>query len=144
METVHATCIAFDGVGILLRGPSGSGKSDLALRAIADGARLIADDRVALARAGDRVVASAPESLRGLIEIRGLGIMKMASDDRAPLSLVADLEPRAEIARMPERTCCTLMGAEIDWIALAPFEASASVRLRHALACALRPGILTR
>ena len=54
MVTVHATCIAIDGHGILLRGPAGSGKSDLALRAIDRGARLVADDQVVLTRHGEK------------------------------------------------------------------------------------------
>lgn len=76
METVHATTIAIDGAGVLLRGPSASGKSDLALRLIDDGARLVADDRTVLALRDGIVEASAPPSIRGKIEVRGLGIGK--------------------------------------------------------------------
>ena len=73
-QQVHGTCIAIDGAGVLLRGPSGCGKSDLALRLIDGGAVLVADDRVSLeARAGD-LVASAPDALAGLLEVRGVGI----------------------------------------------------------------------
>src|SRR6187402_3546256 len=106
MVTVHATCIAIDGHGILLRGPSGSGKSDLALRAIDGGARLVADDRVVLTGHGENVIASAPSSLHGLIEIRGLGIMRMDTAAEARVALVADLTDPGSVERLPERRHC--------------------------------------
>src|ERR1700761_105313 len=116
MVTVHATCIAIDGHGILLRGPSGSGKSDLALRAIDGGAQLVADDQVALTRHGENVIASAPSSLHGLIEIRGLGIMRMDAAAEARVMLVADMADPDIIERLPERRHCELAGASISWM----------------------------
>ncbi|MFZ9450406.1 MAG: HPr kinase/phosphorylase [Alphaproteobacteria bacterium] len=74
---VHATCVAIDGAGILLRGPSGAGKSDLALRLVDGGAALVADDRVDLRRRGTCLVASPPAPLRGLVEARGVGILRV-------------------------------------------------------------------
>src|SRR3546814_14236208 len=74
MQTVHATTVALDGTGVLLRGPAGSGKSDLALRLIDQGARLVADDRTALALEGGRIIARAPETIAGRTEVRGLEI----------------------------------------------------------------------
>jgi serine kinase of HPr protein (carbohydrate metabolism regulator) len=139
MVTVHATCIAIDGHGILLRGPSGSGKSDLALRAIDRGARLVADDRVVLTRRGESVIASAPSSLRGLIEIRGLGIMRMDAAAEAEVALAVDLTEPELVQRLPLRRDCDIEGATIAWMALAPFEASAPAKLRLALAAALDP-----
>lgn len=136
MDIVHATCIAFAGKGVLLRGPSGSGKSDLALRAIDGGARLVADDRVILSRRGDKLIASAPPTLYGMIEIRGLGVMRMDADKEAEVALVADLEC-APIERLPERKHCELLGVTSPWIKLAPFEASAAIKLRLALEVAL-------
>src|SRR6185312_10220968 len=68
---LHATTVAIDGAAVLLRGPSGSGKSDLALRLIDAGARLVADDQSELRRVGEVVVVRAPDALRGLIEVRG-------------------------------------------------------------------------
>ena len=142
MVTVHATCIAIDGHGILLRGPSGSGKSDLALRAIDQGARLVADDRVALTRRGDSVIASAPSSLHGLIEIRGLGIMRMDAAAEARIALVADMADSRRIERLPERRRCEIEGTAIPWMAVDPFQASATAKLRLALAAALDPARL--
>jgi serine kinase of HPr protein (carbohydrate metabolism regulator) len=142
MVTVHATCIAIDGHGILLRGPSGSGKSDLALRAIDRGARLVADDRVVLIRRGENVIASAPSSLHGLLEIRGLGIMRMDAATEARVALVADLVDADGIERLPERRHCEIEGATVPWTALAPFQAAALPKLRAALAAALDPARL--
>ncbi len=139
MVMVHATCIAFDAHGILLRGPSGSGKSDLALRAIEAGAQLVADDRVILALRGESVVGSAPSSLHGLIEIRGLGIMRIAAAAEVEIALVADLTAPADVERLPERRRCELAGVSLPWIALTPFEASAPAKLHFALMAALAP-----
>jgi serine kinase of HPr protein (carbohydrate metabolism regulator) len=139
---IHATCIAFDGKGVLLRGPPGSGKSDLALRAMADGARLIADDHVVLVRDGSRLFASAPASLHGRIEIRGLGIFEVEADRRAELAMIVDLVDPATIERLPAAKRIALAGIELPRFALAPFEASAVAKLRFALMAALDPGIV--
>jgi HPr kinase/phosphorylase len=143
MVMVHGTCIAFDGHGILLRGAAGSGKSDLALRAIDRGAQLVADDQVVLARHGEGVIASAPASLHGLIEIRGLGIMRMDAATEARIALVADMTDPHAIERLPDRRHCDIDGVSIAWLALAPFEASAPEKLRFAVMAALDPGRLT-
>jgi HPr kinase/phosphorylase len=144
MLTAHATCISIDGHGILLRGPSGSGKSDLALRAIADGARLVADDQVDLAAEGDAVIGSAPPVLYGMIEIRGLGIMRMEADARARIALVADMTAAAAIDRMPGPHRCEVAGVELPLFAIDPFQASAPAKLRFALMATLNPGSLQR
>jgi serine kinase of HPr protein (carbohydrate metabolism regulator) len=143
MHIVHATCVAFDGRGVLLRGASGSGKSDVALRCLAEGARLVADDQVMLARKGGNVLASAPPALHGLIEIRGLGIMRVDAAAEAEIALVADLTEPASIERLPDRRHCDLLGLELPWLALAPFHASAAAILRFALTASAEPGRLT-
>ena len=84
---VHGTCVAVAGVGVLLRGPPGSGKSDLALRLIDRGAELVADDRVTLRREDDGIVASAPASLAGLIEVRGVGVARVPAIARARVQI---------------------------------------------------------
>ena len=140
MVMVHATCIAFDGHGILLRGPSGSGKSDLALRVIDRGAQLVADDQVILVRDGPHMIASAPTSLYGLIEIRGLGIMRMVDvPAEARIALVADMTEPHAIDRLPGQRHCDIDGVSLPWLMLAPFEASAPAKLRFALMAALEP-----
>ncbi|HLG88880.1 MAG TPA: HPr kinase/phosphatase C-terminal domain-containing protein [Alphaproteobacteria bacterium] len=139
MDTVHATCVAFDGRGVLLRGPPGSGKSDLAARAIESGARLVADDRVTLVRRSGTIIASAPPSIRGMIELRGLGILRIDSVEETPVALVADLAAPHEIERLPEPALCDILGIELPFIRLAPFEASALAKLRLALTNAGTP-----
>ena len=139
MNTVHATCVAFGGRGVLLRGPPGSGKSDLAIRAIEAGARLVADDRVTLVRRSVTIVASAPLSIRGMIELRGLGILRIDAEEETPVALVADLVASEGIERLPEPSRCEILGIELPLIRLAPFEASATAKLRLALAGVLAP-----
>jgi HPr kinase/phosphorylase len=129
---VHATAVAVDGGAILLRGPSGAGKSDLGLRLIDAGARLVADDQVELRRAGGQVLARAPATLAGLIEIRGVGIVRVDALDEAPLVLIVDLILSNAIERLPESQVETVLGLPVPLIAQAPFEASAAAKLRFA------------
>lgn len=138
---VHATSVALKLKGgwqaALLRGASGVGKSDLALRLIETGGRLIADDQTHLSRQGRRLIATPPPSLAGLIEVRGVGIVKLARSRvlaRAPLALLVDLVPSTKVERLPEPVHETLLGISLKVFALAPFEASAPVKLRLALA----------
>jgi HPr kinase/phosphorylase len=130
---VHGTAIAIDGEAMLLRGPSGAGKSDLALRLIDRGARLVADDQVELRRTGTRLLVSAPAPLAGLIEVRGIGILRLDALAEAPLIMCVDLVPSAEIERLPERRLADLLGRGIPLIAVSAFEASAAAKLRLAL-----------
>jgi len=141
-ELVHGTCVALGQRGALLRGESGSGKSDLALRflsLIGEGDLrpcLVADDQVWIdTQDGGQVIASAPEALAGLLEVRGLGIAKMPYLATTPLVLVCDLVAGDTVPRMPpdpwDRT--TLAGAAIPALKLPAFEASAPLKLRMAL-----------
>ena len=119
-----------------MRGPSGCGKSDLALRLIDQGAYLVADDQTELALDGAEIAMTAPATIAGQIEVRGLGIRRVASVAHAPLRLVVDLVTPEEIERMPEPRHCRLLGRAIPLMALAPFEASATAKIRLALATA--------
>jgi HPr kinase/phosphorylase len=130
---IHATTVAIGGRAVLLRGPSGSGKSDLALRLIDAGARLVADDRSELWRDGDAVLVGAPATIAGLIEARGVGILRVDSLAVARLSLIVDLLAPEAVERLPEPRSETILGLSIPLIALAPFEASARAKLRLAL-----------
>ena len=137
---VHATAIAIEGDAILLRGPPGAGKSDVALRLIEGGARLVADDQVLLRRADNHVLARAPDAIAGLIEVRGVGIVPVDSLDEAPLVLVVDLVPPGQVERIPDQRFEAVLGLAIPLIALAPFEASATAKLRLARrACTFQP-----
>ena len=127
---VHASCIAFDGMGVLLRGPPGAGKSDLALRAIEAGARLVADDLVALDLRDGCVWAGPLPRAGGRLEVRGVGIVRLPALDGAPLVLIADL---AAPERLPEPEFESLLGRPVRRIRLAPFENSAAIKLRLAV-----------
>jgi len=129
---VHATAIAIDGDAILLRGPPGAGKSDLALRLIEGGARLVADDQASLRRVDNHVLVQAPAAIAGLIEVRGLGILRVDTLYEAPLAMVVDLVPSTQIERIPDNRFEVVLGLSIPLITLAPFEASAPAKLRLA------------
>lgn len=134
--TVHATCVAVDGSGVLIRGASGAGKSDLALRLIDTGAVLVADDRVEIApgAGGGPPLASPPPALAGRIEARGIGILTVPFLTAAPIALVVDLaSPAAAIERLPEPGRATVLGTAIPRIVVAPFEASAVAKVRLAV-----------
>jgi HPr kinase/phosphorylase len=133
MIRIYGTAIALGGDGVLLRGPSGSGKSDLALRLIDDGARLIADDQTELRDLGGTVRLSAPATILGRMEVRGLGIVAVPHVPSSPLCLVVDLKPGTAIERMPEPEWVRFFAYDLPLIALAPFEPSAPAKLRVAL-----------
>jgi serine kinase of HPr protein (carbohydrate metabolism regulator) len=140
---VQATCVAVEGCGVLLRGPSGSGKSDLALRLIDGGGRLVSDDLTELVSTGRdaieaRFPATAPAELRGVLEVRGLGLLPVPSIPAAPLRLVVDLGEPAE--RLPEPAFSTYLGVDVPRICVDPFTASAAAKIRLAARCL--PGVL--
>ncbi|MFD0388887.1 hypothetical protein P7L64_23560 [Tistrella bauzanensis] len=141
---MHATCVRIAGAGVLLIGDSGVGKSDLALRLIDAGAELVADDRVIIsppATDDDRwPVARAPRALFGLIEVRGVGILRVGAADQAPVRLVAQLRPPGHpIERLPGRRHLDLAGIAVPVIDLVAVEASAPARLRAALSAEIEP-----
>jgi serine kinase of HPr protein (carbohydrate metabolism regulator) len=138
-ERVHATCVALHvgrgWRGLLLCGPSGSGKSDLALRLIDGGGRLVSDDQTEIRRVGGRLLATAPRTIAGLIEARGVGIVRLARDQlvtRTTLALLIDLVPERQIERLPEPVRQSLLGVELPLLAVNPFEPSAAAKLRLA------------
>lgn len=133
METIHGTVVDIDGAGVLLRGPPGSGKSDLALRLIDGGAALVADDRVVLAKNDGDLAASAPEPAAGKLEIRGLGVVRLTYRRRALVRLVVDLVAPDRIERLPKAAETVLLGVALPVLNLAPFEASAPAKVRLAL-----------
>lgn len=123
---IHATMVVCNGKGVLLKGASGSGKSDLALRLIAGKeAELVADDVVNLHKKDGAIFGTAPENLQGLLEVRGVGIVKYAFVDEAPLDLVVNLVPQNEVDRMPKNEYESILGVEIEKIDLYARENSA-------------------
>jgi HPr kinase/phosphorylase len=107
--TLHATTIAIDGCGVLIAGPSGSGKSSLALRLIALGASLVADDRTIVTLTNERLIATAPDPIAGLIEARGVGLLRAPLAPATPLYLVVDLAAPAA-PRLPEPQYLAILG----------------------------------
>lgn len=144
-ELVHGTCVALGRTAALLRGPSGSGKSDLALRflflarrgpAAVEAPILVADDQVELVRAGDRLLARAPAAIRGRMEVRGVGIVEVKHLEQAELALVVDLVPQlTDVERLPDDDArARLLGVGVPLVRLCPWEASAAIKLAVALA----------
>jgi HPr kinase/phosphorylase len=136
MIQVHGSCVAIDGRAVLLRGPSGRGKSDLALRLIDGGARLVADDRVDLRAVRGVLNASAPAPIAGRLEVRGIGILEVPCAPTAPLGLVVDLVERDEIERLPEPRAESFLGVDVPLIRLVAREASAAAKVRLAVRAA--------
>jgi HPr kinase/phosphorylase len=133
MIRVHGTSVVLGGDGILFQGPPGSGKSDLALRLIDAGALLVADDQTQVALVGDELLMSAPATIAGKLEVRGLGILHLPNAASAVLRLVVTLVPPQQVERLPEPRFCELLGRAVPLLALAPFEASAPAKLALAL-----------
>jgi len=134
---LHATAVAIDGRGVLLRGRSGTGKSDLALRLVDGGAALVSDDRVRIVRSGEILLLRAPAGLAPeleyRLEVRGLGIFAMPGTAEAPLALVVDLLPGRNLDRLPGPQSCRYLGLERPLVMLDPFVASAPAKLRLAV-----------
>jgi serine kinase of HPr protein (carbohydrate metabolism regulator) len=137
---IHATSVALrvkaQWRAVLLRGPPGSGKSDLALRLIHAGGRLVSDDQTHLARRGRSLVATPPPALAGMIEARGVGIVRLQRNQlaaRARVALLVDLVGIDRIERLPERQTETLLEITLPRLDLAPFEGSAVQKLWLAL-----------
>ena len=131
-EMFHATTVARDGRAVMITGPSGSGKSDLALRLFDHGFQLVSDDQTIVARDGDRLLASAPPNIAGKIEIRGLGIVDMEAIDEVPVALVVELA--SEIHRMPDDSReRTILGVSIPLVSIDAMTASAASKVALAL-----------
>jgi serine kinase of HPr protein (carbohydrate metabolism regulator) len=132
MTLVHATCVAIDGAGVLIRGPSGSGKSDLGLRLIDDGARLVADDYCEVTADAGMLTARAPATIAGRIEVRGYGLARLPVIESAVIALVVDLKPARDIPRLPETVTCTIDAVTLPWIMVDPAQPSAAAKVRLA------------
>lgn len=133
IDTVHATTVAINGDGVLIRGPAGSGKSDLALRLIDAGAGLVADDYTKLEIIDAKVFTSPPETISGIMEVRGIGVMHIGTSGKAPLAMIVDLVRHELIERLPEHLNTEIMGMAIPLIEVDPFEPSAAAKVRMAL-----------
>ena len=135
MELFHGTAVSYNGSGILILGPSGSGKSDLALRLINEGADLIADDQVLIKLVGKALQLSAPDSISGLIEVRGVGIIKIKPVCYIPLSLIVEIKSGAQLERIPIMKKDLIENIPIPVIQLDAFEGSAIAKIKILLKC---------
>jgi hypothetical protein len=133
---VHqASAVAIGGRALLIEGPPGSGKSSLALALIDRGAGLIGDDAVQLQRMGDALVASAPPNITGLIELRGVGLVRLPVAPPAPVALILTLGGPPP-ARLPETPlpCRTIAGIAIPVLGFEPGTLAPALRAEQALA----------
>ena len=120
----HGTSLVIGKQGILLRGKSGSGKSDLALRLIHQGATLIADDQTEVIAKDKTLIATCPKPLEGKLEVRGLGILDVPFVKKHPLHILIDLVNWQNIERLPEKKTERLEGITCSFYELDPFELS--------------------
>ncbi len=127
---LHATSVDLGGKAVVLRGPPGSGKSDLALRLIDGGATLIADDQTRIEIRNSRLTASPPATIAGMIEVRGMGLYQVPFTPAAVVGLLVDLAPEAEIERLPDPEEESILGIPVPRLRLAAFHASTPAKLR--------------
>ena len=131
-ETLHNSCVAIGGTAVLIAGLSGHGKSDLALRLIDRGALLVSDDYTMIRRVGGRLIASAPETILGKIEVRGVGVLEFPTANDVPVGLLVDLDLAPE--RLPEGVESRMLaGVAVPVVGLGALEPSAPIKVEAAL-----------
>jgi serine kinase of HPr protein (carbohydrate metabolism regulator) len=131
-ETVHASTVAIGGRAVLISGPSGSGKSDLALRLLDRGFTLVSDDQTIVRRDGDRLIAAAPPNIAGKLEVRGIGIVEMERLDNVPVALIVELT--SDIQRLPDDSReRLLLGVALPLVSIDATTASAPSKVALAL-----------
>lgn len=131
-EAIHASSVALDGRAVLITGPSGSGKSDLTLRMLDKGFTLVSDDQTIVRRNDNRLIASAPATIAGKLEIRGLGVFEVEAVDDVPVALLVELT--GEIQRMPDDSReRPVLGVPLPLVSIDATTASAASKLALAL-----------
>jgi serine kinase of HPr protein (carbohydrate metabolism regulator) len=131
-ETVHASTVTSDGRAVLITGPSGSGKSDLTLRLLDRGFTLVSDDQTIVKRDGKRLLASAPPTIAGKLEIRGIGIVEVKHVDNLPVALLVELT--SDIQRLPDDSReRPILGVKLPLITIDAMTASAPSKVALAL-----------
>lgn len=150
VERIHATAIAIGGRAALIRGASGSGKSDLAFRCLGlgpspivrDRVMLVSDDQVVLKNEGSFLRASAPAQLRGKLEVRGIGILEVDAVGEGNVVLIVDLVQGGTIERFPDPwPFAHILGFDLPIIRLSPFESSSPLKLVAAIDMAPQPRV---
>jgi serine kinase of HPr protein (carbohydrate metabolism regulator) len=131
-EALHASAVAIDGRAVLLMGPSGAGKSDVALRLLDRGFTLVSDDQTLVRREGARLLASAPDTIAGKLEIRGIGIVAMESVANVPVCLLVELS--SDIQRLPDDSReRPILGLSVPLVSIDAMTASAASKVALAL-----------
>ena len=131
-ETIHASTVSLDGRAVVITGPSGSGKSDLALRLLDRGFSLVSDDQTIVRRDGDRLLASPPPQIAGKLEIRGIGIVEMEWASDVPVALLVELT--SDIQRLPDDSReRPVLGARLPLVSIEAMTASAVSKVGLAL-----------
>lgn len=141
---LHATCVSLNGTAVLIRGPSGSGKSSLALQVLESAGTglsgekikvaLVSDDQTELVLRDGVIFASPPHAIAGLLEVRGQNILRLPFQEHVPVVLVVDLKSASRIERLPEIADLSteILGIKLASVAIDPEHASAAARLRVA------------
>ncbi len=145
--TLHGTAVLLRPVGgeaacIFLRGLSGAGKSDLAFRLIEAGGQLICDDQVGFEKRHNRIYADHVESIRGLLEVRGIGLLRYPVAPATRVSLVIDLVKRDEVPRLPDPETFEILGVALPRYRLCAFDNSTMLKINKALEIIAKPGLL--
>ena len=131
-DTVHASCVSIGGRAVLIGGRSGRGKSDLALRLIDRGAALVSDDYTLVRRVEGRLLASAPQTIAGKMEVRGVGILEFPAESDVPVALLVDLD--LEVERLPATPeSRAIAGVAIPVLGVSALEPSAPIKVEAAL-----------
>ena len=131
-ETLHASTVALDGRAVIISGPSGSGKSDLALRLLDRGFVLVSDDQTVVKKDGERLIATAPPTIAGKLEVRGIGIVEMERAENVPIALAVELT--SEIQRLPDDSRQRpILGISLPLVTIDAMTASAPSKVAIAL-----------
>jgi serine kinase of HPr protein (carbohydrate metabolism regulator) len=131
-ETIHASTVAMNGRAVLIGGPSGSGKSDLALRLLDRGFTLVSDDQTLLRREGERLIASPPPNIAGKLEVRGIGIVDIEHSADVPVALLVELT--SDIQRLPDDNReRVILGLPLPIVSIDAIAASAPSKVALAL-----------
>ena len=131
-DTLHASTVAIEGRAVLISGPSGSGKSDLALRLLDRGFTLVSDDRTIVRKEGNHLIASAPPNIAGKLEVRGIGIVEVEATQEVPVALIIELT--SDIERLPDDSRERLiLGIGVPLVTIDALTASAPAKAALAL-----------
>lgn len=135
--------VAHPPAAVFFRGLSGAGKSDLSFRLIEKGAALICDDQVSFSRRNDKIFVGAIDSIRGLLEVRGVGLLRYPAEEKPQqLKLAVDLVRREDVPRLPEWKKLDVLGLSVPLISLHAFDASVLAKVVRAMQVVHHPDLM--